>query len=94
MGSDAAGPLVTVVYTAACHLCEDAKAALDDLAGRYQLRVNLVDAATAEGAALVRQHRAAMFPLVLIDGEFFSSGRLPRGKLSRLLDAGVTASSR
>jgi hypothetical protein len=27
-----------------------------------------------------------MFPLVLVDGAFFSSGRLPRKKLARLLD--------
>lgn len=95
MSSDnAAGPLVTVVYTYACHLCEDAGAALDDLTSRYRLRVNLVDAATPEGAALVRRHRAAMFPLVLIDGGFFSCGRLPRRKLGRLLDARATVGIR
>jgi hypothetical protein len=91
---DAAGPLVTVVRTYACHLCEDATAALDELAGRYPLRVRLVDAATPEGTALVRRHRAAMFPLVLIDGQFFSAGRLPRRKLCRLLDGRAAVSLR
>jgi hypothetical protein len=31
------------------------------------------------------RHRAPMSPLVLLDGTFFSSGRLPRRKLEKLL---------
>ena len=41
--------------------------------------------AAGEGAALVAEHHAPMFPLVLVDEAFFSAGRLPRGKLRRLL---------
>jgi len=89
-----AGPLITVVHTIACHLCDDAATELDDLAGRYRLRVHPVEAATPEGVALVRRHRAAMFPLVLVDGEFFSAGRLPRRKLCRLLDARAAVGAR
>jgi len=33
----------------------------------------------------MRDHRAPMYPLVLLDGVLFSSGRLPRRKLARLL---------
>jgi hypothetical protein len=32
-----------------------------------------------------------MNPLILVDGDFFSSGRLPRKKLTRLLEARAAA---
>ena len=78
---------VTVVRTAACHYCADASAALDELGRRYPLRVEEVDADSPAGLALLSRHRPGMFPLVLVDGRFFSVGRLPRGKLRELLDA-------
>lgn len=76
---------VTVVHTLACHFCDDAKAALDEIARDYPLRVEFVDASEPRGTALVLEHRAGMFPLVLVDGQFFSVGRLPRKKLRKLL---------
>jgi hypothetical protein len=84
-------PVITVVRAPTCHLCEDATAALDELGRTFPVRVELVEADEPEGAALVRQHRAPMFPLVLLDGAFFSSGRLPRKKLARVLAAARTA---
>jgi hypothetical protein len=44
-----------------------------------------VDIRSPEGLALVQTHRPVMNPLVLLDGEFFSSGRLSRGKLRKAL---------
>ena len=82
---------VTIVHAPACHFCEDAQHALAELAGEYPLTVHLIDAADEEGQALIAQHRAPMFPLVLIDGEFFSFGRLPRKKLGKLLEARAAA---
>lgn len=82
---------VTVVHTVACHFCEDAQAALAELAGEFALTVELVAATEPRGAALIRQHGPGMFPLVLVDGEFFSVGRLPRRKLRRLLAGRVGA---
>ena len=76
---------VTVVHTVACHFCDDAEAALDAIAREYPLSVEFVDASESRGEALVHQHRAGMFPLVLVDGQFFSVGRLPRKKLRKLL---------
>jgi len=35
-----------------------------------------------------------MFPLVLVDGAFFSQGRLPRRKLRALLASGPVVSPR
>jgi hypothetical protein len=77
--------LVTLVHSPACHFCDDAQAALAELAEELPVTVELVAAASPAGRQLVGAHRAAMYPLVLLDGEFFSCGRLPRGKLRREL---------
>jgi hypothetical protein len=78
-------PVVTVVRTPACHLCEDALDTLTRLRERTGLRVRILEAWSAEGARLVAEHRAAMSPLVLLDGNFVSSGRLRTGHLLDLL---------
>jgi glutaredoxin len=78
---------VTVVRTTACHFCEDALEALTELGQEFPLAVELLDAGEPSGVALLRRHRAAMFPLVLVDGRYFSVGRLPRRKLRALLVA-------
>lgn len=80
------GPVITVVHTPACHFCEDAQQSLAELATRYPLTVELVEATDPRGEGLVAAHHAPMFPLVLVDGAFFSFGRLPRKKLAKLLD--------
>lgn len=76
---------VTVVTAPACHFCEDAEQALAELAQVWPLDVRVVDAGSADGQSLVSAYRAGMFPLVLVNGTFFSAGRLPRRKLARLL---------
>jgi glutaredoxin len=76
---------ITVVESEACHFCEDAHRALSELAARYPLTVETVDVRSEPGHRLMRVHRASMSPLVLMDGEFFSHGRLPRRKLAKLL---------
>ncbi|WP_084074783.1 glutaredoxin [Demequina sp. NBRC 110052] len=88
---------VTLVTSPACHFCEDASAALRDLAQTYPLEITTVPLGSGVGAALVAEHRPAMNPLVLLDGEFFSSGRLPRKKLIKALerrDAAIVAGGR
>ena len=80
------GTVITVVHTPACHFCEDAQQVLAELATRYPLSIDLVEAAEPRGEALVARHRAPMFPLVLVNGGFFSFGRLPRKKLVKLLE--------
>lgn len=82
---------VTLVHATACHYCDDAMSALSALAVTWPLAVRVVDLESPEGAELVREHRPAMNPLVLVDGVFFSSGRLPRKKLAALLGARSTA---
>jgi hypothetical protein len=71
---------ITVVDSEACHFCEDAHRALTALAANYPLAVDTVAVRSEAGQALMARHRAPMSPLVLLEGTFFSSGRLPRRK--------------
>ena len=83
-----AGPAqITLVSSTGCHFCRDAEEALDEFAKEYPLVVAHLDLRSPEGSALAQRHRAAMSPLILLDGTFVSSGRLPRGKLRALLSA-------
>lgn len=81
----AALPRATLVTSAGCHFCEDAHEALAGLAAEGRVTLEVVDAGSPSGEALIRAHRPALFPLVLLDGGFFSAGRLPRRKLAKLL---------
>ena len=78
---------ITVVESEACHFCADAHDVLAGLAVTSPLTVETVDVRSQAGRALMARHRAAMTPLVLLEGEFFSSGRLPRRKLEKVLTA-------
>jgi glutaredoxin len=78
-------PEITMVRAPACHFCEDAQAALAEVGADHPVRVVFLDAAAGRGGELVRTHRPAMLPLVLVDGAFFSQGRLPVRKLRALL---------
>lgn len=86
--SDLAATEVTVVVTTACHLCEDAVTELIQRSTRGQVDLEVVQADTERGRTLPSEHRPAMFPLVLVDGKYFSVGRLPRRKLDRALGVG------
>jgi hypothetical protein len=79
-------PTVTLVHTANCHLCSEAIAALTALEAEDRLRLRLLRSDSAEGKRLLELHRPALFPLVTIDDDFFSAGRLPRRKLGRRLE--------
>lgn len=83
---------ITVVESEACHFCEDAHRTLAELAGRYPFALETVDVRSEDGQRLIRVHRPSMSPLVLVDGEFFSHGRLPRRKLTKLLEQRRVAS--
>lgn len=85
-GPERSSLAVTVVHAPACHFCDDAEDALSELSGRYVIDVRRIEVDSPEGRALVAHHRPAMNPLVLVDGQFFSAGRLPRKKLAKLLD--------
>ena len=87
MGTEST-PLAVVVVTApACHLCDDALQRLRAVAGPADLALRVVELESDEGRSLVVRHRPPMSPLVLVDGEFFSSGRLPQRKVEALARA-------
>ena len=78
-------PTVTLLVTTGCHYCEDARDELTTRADRGDLEFNVVSVDSEQGRALQATHRPSMFPLVLLDGQPFSIGRLPRRKLDRAL---------
>jgi hypothetical protein len=77
---------VVLVTSPACHLCEDALEGLNDLAREFQLSVREIEMGSPEGREIVERFRPPMPPAVLVGGELFSFGRLPRKKLRRLLE--------
>lgn len=77
---------VVVVTSADCHLCGDAVECLAELSREFPLDVREVDIGSPEGRDIVRVHRPAMPPAILVDGALFSVGRLPRKKLRRKLE--------
>ncbi|EWT07721.1 glutaredoxin [Intrasporangium chromatireducens Q5-1] len=85
-GSCPTAPTVTLVHTESCHLCGEAIVALTALEAEGRLRLRLLAADSPEGRRLLELHRPALFPLVTLDDDFFSAGRLPRRKLARRLE--------
>jgi alkyl hydroperoxide reductase subunit AhpF len=85
--------VVTVVEASACHLCDDAKAALAVLAQSYPMTIQVLSIGSVQGGALMARHRAPMSPLVLLNGQYFSSGRLPRRKLEARLEEALGGES-
>ncbi len=81
---------VLVVTSQACHFCEMAMDILEALSHEYPLRLRTVDMEDAEGAAIIRAHRIAFPPAVLVAGRFHSNGRVSERKLRRHLDELVT----
>lgn len=76
--------VATLVHGAACHLCDDAEAALAEMATRVPMQVERIYAMSSAGRQMLLDHRAGLLPLLLIDGKFVSSGRVPRGELRRI----------
>jgi len=76
---------VTVVESEACSFCQDAHRVLDELATCYPLTVDTLSVRSAAGQDLMARHRAALSPLVLLVGVYFSHGRLPRRRLRTAL---------
>jgi len=77
---------VLVVTSPACHLCEDALEVLGELAPEYGLTVRDTHIGSVEGRAVFERFHPPLPPFVIIDGDLFSSGRLPRKKLRKYLE--------
>jgi thiol-disulfide isomerase/thioredoxin len=82
---------VLVVTSPACHFCDDALETLAELARDYPLSIREVALESEEGRAVFERFRPPMPPFVVLDGELFSAGRLPRKKLRKRLDSVAVA---
>lgn len=74
-----------MVSAPACHFCDDADRVLADLSREFLLEVEHLALESEDGRRLAAHHRPSMTPLVLVEGIYFSSGRLHRGKLAKYL---------
>lgn len=68
-----------------CHFCEQAKEVLTRLRGEYNLRVREVTLESKEGQSLAQQSAAPFPPVVFLNGETFSYGRLSERRLRKAL---------
>lgn len=74
-----------------CHFCDQAKELLDRLGAEYALHVREVALDSVEGRALAARSGAPFPPVIFVDGEVFSYGRLPERKLRQRLARVVSA---
>lgn len=74
-----------------CHFCEQAKKILDRLGAEYPLRVREVALDSSEGHALAARSGAPFPPVLFVDGQVFSYGRLSERKLRQRLARAVRA---
>lgn len=82
---------VTLLTQAQCGFCEQAQETLERLAREYPLTLTNVNLASAEGHQLALRHGIIFAPGVLLDGAFFSYGRVSERKLRRALAARLEA---
>lgn len=68
-----------------CHFCEQAKAVLERLGQDYDLRVRELQLESEEGRTLAARSGALFPPVVFLNGEAFSYGRLSERKLRKAL---------
>jgi len=68
-----------------CHFCEQAKDVLARVRGEYGLHVREVTLESEEGRRLALESAAPFPPVVFLNGETFSYGRLSERKLRKAL---------
>lgn len=76
---------VTILSQQECAFCEQAKNILSRLQREFDLELNVVDMASAEGAELAERGHIMFPPGIFLDGEAFSYGRLSERKLRKEL---------
>lgn len=76
---------ITIVTTDDCAFCEQAKEVLARLAADAPLAVREVPLDSPEGRQITATVAAPFPPVVLLDGEAFSYGRLSERRLRKVL---------
>lgn len=84
--SEVATIRVTLLTSADCGFCDDAKAMLARLASEYPLAVEVVDLRSPLGEELAARGGMLFPPGVFLDGAAFSYGRLSERKLRRAIE--------
>ena len=77
--------VVTLLTQTSCTFCEQAKETLARLSQEQDFETQEVSLETEEGRALGERHGVLFAPGILVDGTFFSFGRLSERKLRREL---------
>jgi thiol-disulfide isomerase/thioredoxin len=77
---------ITLLSQSWCGLCDHAKEVLSRIGADYPLRITEIDLAGEEGQRLAARAGVLFAPGVLVDGEFFSFGRISERRLRRILD--------
>lgn len=77
--------VVTLLTQTSCSFCDQAKETLARLRQEETFEMAELSLETEEGRALGERHGVLFAPGVLVDGEFFSFGRLSERKLRREL---------
>ncbi|MDT0275555.1 glutaredoxin family protein [Blastococcus goldschmidtiae] len=77
--------VVTLLTQTSCSFCEQAKETLAQLSQEQDFETEEISLQTEEGRALGERHGVLFAPGILVDGEFFSFGRLSERKLRREL---------
>ena len=85
MPNDASGDRIhiTILEQEQCHFCREAYALLDQLCTEYPLDIVRESLDSPAGQQLAIRHGILFAPGILIDGEFFSYGRVSERKLRR-----------
>ncbi len=78
-------PTVTLVTSPGCHMCEMAKDVINAVALEIPLSVKVVELISPEGEALAASHRMPFPPLILINGQHHTHGRISEKKFRRAL---------
>ena len=68
-----------------CHFCEQAKDVLTRLGDEYDLHVREVALESAEGQGLALESGAPFPPVIFLNGDTFSYGRLSERRLRKAL---------
>lgn len=77
---------ITLLSQSSCGFCDHAKEVLSRVGADYPLRITEIDLAGEEGQRLAARAGVLFAPGVLVDGEFFSFGRISERRLRRTLD--------
>ena len=82
-------PVLTLITTPDCHLCEHGRRVLERLRAEFRFDVVEIDWQSARGQGLVVQDAVLFPPALYLNGSLVAFGRLSEGQVRRNLAAVV-----